>query len=222
MAVYNIKILGSDGTSISQPIGSSSEHVLIQNEGTTTLTTKLQSIATSISNLNSALNGKADATVATTSSNGLMSSTDKAKLDTLKNYTLPTASNTTLGGVKTTSSVTSTSGLTACPIIGGVVYYKDTNNTYTLGSFGITASADELNYVDGVTSNIQTQLNGKAPSVHNQSVSTLTSGTFSTTDIVAAIGDDTKYRIRNLMFTNSDPGAGVANTNNGSLICVYE
>ena len=74
-------------------------------------------------------------------------------------YTLPTASSTTLGGVKTTSTVTSTSGLTACPIIGGVPYYKDT--TYSLSSFGINASATELNYTDGVTSNIQTQLNGK-------------------------------------------------------------
>ena len=37
-----------------------------------------------------------------------------------------------------------------------------TNTTYTLGSFGITATATELNYVDGVTSNIQTQLNDKA------------------------------------------------------------
>lgn len=87
-------------------------------------------------------------------------------------YTLPTASST-LGGVKTTSTVTSTSGLTACPIIGGVPYYK--NSTYSLSSFGITASAaelnvldgitatvKELNYTDGVTSNIQTQLNNKA------------------------------------------------------------
>lgn len=31
-----------------------------------------------------------------------------------------------------------------------------------LASFGLTATAAELNYVDGVTSNIQTQLNGKA------------------------------------------------------------
>lgn len=102
-------------------------------------------------------------------------------------YTLPTASSTTLGGVKTTSTVTSTSGLTACPIISGVPYYKDTNTTYTLNSFGITATAaelnimdgvtataaeinkldgltattTELNYTDGVTSNIQTQLNNK-------------------------------------------------------------
>ena len=63
-------------------------------------------------------------------------------------YTLPTASST-LGGVKTTSTVTSTSGLTACPIIGGVPYYK--NSTYSLSSFGITASAAELNILDGAT-----------------------------------------------------------------------
>ena len=88
-------------------------------------------------------------------------------------YTLPTASST-LGGVKTTSTVSDASGYTACPIISGVPYYKDTNNTYTLSSFGITATAaelnvldgitatvTELNYCDGVTSNIQTQLNGK-------------------------------------------------------------
>ena len=105
-------------------------------------------------------------------------------------YTLPTASSSTLGGVKTTSSVTSTSGLTACPIISGVPYYKDTNTTYSLSSFGITATAaelnkldgctatvTELNYVDGVTSNIQTQLNGKAPTSHNHSASNITSGT---------------------------------------------
>ena len=87
----------------------------------------------------------------------------------LQSYTLPTASSSTLGGVKTTSTVTSTSGLTACPIIGGVPYYKDTNNTYTLSSFGITATSTELNYCDGVTSNIQTQLNGKLNSSANAS-----------------------------------------------------
>lgn len=117
---------------------------------------------------------------ASQSAAGLMSADDKKKLDGIATgannytYTLPTASSSTLGGVKTTSTVTSTSGLTACPIISGVPYYKDTNNTYTLSSFsvtatatelnvldGITATTAELNYCDGVTSNIQTQLNGK-------------------------------------------------------------
>ena len=47
-----------------------------------------------------------------------------------------------------------------------------TDTTYTLSSFGITASATELNYVDGVTSAIQTQLNGKAPTNHASTATT--------------------------------------------------
>lgn len=54
---------------------------------------------------------------------------------------------------------------------------KFTDTTYTLSSFGITATAAELNYCDGVTSNIQTQLNGKAASSHNHAASNITSGT---------------------------------------------
>ena len=132
--------------------------------------------------------------VATTSANGLLSAADKKKLDGIatgaNKYTLPTASSSTLGGVKTTSTVTSTSGYTACPIISGVPYYKDTNTTYSLSSFGVTATAaelnkldgctatvTELNYVDGVTSNIQTQLNGKAASSHAHSYLPLSGGT---------------------------------------------
>lgn len=38
--------------------------------------------------------------VATTSANGLMAASDKTKLNGLENYTLPTASTSTLGGVK--------------------------------------------------------------------------------------------------------------------------
>lgn len=44
-------------------------------------------------------------------------------------YSLPTATKDALGGVKTSSTVTSTSGYTACPIISGIVYYK--NTTYS-------------------------------------------------------------------------------------------
>jgi len=64
----------------------------------------------------------------------------------------------------------------------GTLTTQDTNTTYTLSSFGVTATAaelnildgvtttaTELNYVDGVTSNIQTQLNGKASSSHTHS-----------------------------------------------------
>lgn len=87
---------------------------------------------------------------ATTSSSGLMSSDDKTKLDGIEsganNYSLPTASSSTLGGVKTTSTVTSTSGLTACPIISGVPYYKEC--TGGSGEGGITTSNSVLIPVD--------------------------------------------------------------------------
>lgn len=58
------------------------------------------------------------------------------------NYTLPVASST-LGGVKTTSTVTSTTGLTASPIINGVIYYK--NTTYTLSSLGAVPTYRKIN-----------------------------------------------------------------------------
>ena len=78
---------------------------------------------------------------ASTSAAGLMSAADKTKLDGIATganaYSLPTASSSTLGGVKTTSTVTSTSGLTACPIISGVPYYKDTNTQHQIKHFTI-------------------------------------------------------------------------------------
>ena len=80
---------------------------------------------------------------ATTTTMGLMSAEDKAKLNNIEananNYTLPIAS-TTLGGVKTTSNVSSSTGYISCPIINGVVYYKDTNTTYNV----VTPSIDGL------------------------------------------------------------------------------
>lgn len=38
-------------------------------------------------------------------------------------------------------------------------------------ALGVKATADELNYMDGVTSNVQTQLNGKSPTNHNHDTS---------------------------------------------------
>lgn len=123
-------------------------------------------------------------------SSGLMTAVDKAKLDAIEaeanKYVLPVASST-LGGVKTTSTVYNTTGLTPTPIINGIPYYKDSKTslsdlgiTATAAELnkldgvnattaeinklaGLTASTTELNYIKGVTSAIQTQLNNKVP-----------------------------------------------------------
>ena len=162
---------------------------------------------------------------ATTSSNGLMSSSDKSKLDGIASgankYTHPSYTQrasglykitvdstghvsavssvaksdiTDLGipGTNTTysnmtgadSDTAGKAGLVPAPAAGASNRYlrsdgtwavpPDTNTTYTLSSFGITATAAELNKLDGVTSNVQTQLNGKAASSHTHTATQVT------------------------------------------------
>lgn len=140
----------------------------------------------------------------------------------------------TAGLIKTSSTVTSNSGYTACPVISGVPYYKDTNTTYTLSSFGVTATAaelnaldgitstvTELNYCDGVTSNIQTQLDGKASSSHNHSASNITAGTLggkvvANTSAVSAITDK---QLRNITISTAVPTS--SDGENGDIWLVY-
>ena len=165
----------SSGT-ISVADGSTSAKGVVQlSSAVNSTSTSLAATASAVKSAYDLANGK-QSPATTLVGYGITNAYTKTEVDTAianSKYTLPTASST-LGGVKTTSTVTSTSGLTACPIIGGVPYYKDTNNQYTLSSFsitataaelnvldGITATTAELNYCDGVTSNIQTQLNGK-------------------------------------------------------------
>lgn len=61
---------------------------------------------------------------------------------------------------------------------GSKTSVTDANTTYSLSSFGVTATAAELNYMDGVTSNVQTQLNGKAASNHSHSTATTSAAGF--------------------------------------------
>ena len=71
--------------------------------------------------------------------------------------------------VDSTGHVSATSAVTKSDITALGIPGQDTNTTYTLKSFGITATATQLNYVKGVTSSIQTQLNSKAASNHTHS-----------------------------------------------------
>ena len=135
---------------------------------------------------------------ATTSTAGLMSAADKTKLDGIASgankYTLPAATTSALGGVKIgfpESGKNYPVELNDSNQMFVNVPWTDTNTTYTLSSFGITATAaelnkldgvtataTELNYVDGVTSNIQTQLNAKAASSHTHSNATTSAAGF--------------------------------------------
>lgn len=74
----------------------------------------------------------------------------------------------TLSGGASATSGQYVSGVT---VSGHTVTVTKANlPTVTLNSLGITATATELNYCDGVTSNIQTQLNNKAASTHTHTV----------------------------------------------------
>lgn len=125
---------------------------------------------------------------ATTDTAGLMSAADKVKLNGIATganaYSLPTASSSTLGGVKTTSTVTSTSGLTACPIISGVPYYQNTNtntsHSHTAGT-GLTISGT------GGTSGTTTY------SANLNSTASL--GTIGTTSKLYAVGVDANGKL---------------------------
>lgn len=126
--------------------------------------------------------------VATTDTAGLMSAADKVKLNGIATganaYSLPTASSSTLGGVKTTSTVTSASGYTACPIISGVPYYQNTNtntsHSHTVGT-GLTISGT------GGTSGTTTY------SANLNSTASL--GTIGTTSKLYAVGVDANGKL---------------------------
>ena len=103
---------------------------------------------------------------ATTSTAGLMSASDKTKLNGLSNYTLPTASSSTLGGVKTGSNITNSSG---------TISVSKTNVTNALGYtpasptdlenkadvYKITAGAVSDNFEEGTPLTVGMDMGGK-------------------------------------------------------------
>lgn len=101
---------------------------------------------------------------ATSSSNGLMSSSDKSKLDGIaanaNNYSLPTASTTALGGVKSQTTGTTANRFYSVEVNSDGtmkvnVPWTDTNTTYsnaTSTAAGLMSSTDK-NKLDTVASN---------------------------------------------------------------------
>ena len=89
--------------------------------------------------------------------------------------TIPSVGN---GTVTITQNGTTKGSFTMNQSGNTTIALTDNNSTYSLASFGITASATEINYTKGVTSSIQTQLNGKAASSHSHSTASTSAAGF--------------------------------------------
>ena len=125
---------------------------------------------------------------------------DKNKLNSLSNYTLPLASTTTLGGIKSGGDITvDSNGVVTVnnsnytlPVatnnsLGGIksgtditidtsgnVSVNNNSHTHTVSNISdLTVTTTELNYMDGVTSNVQSQLNGKSSTSHSHTYTTI-------------------------------------------------
>ena len=188
-----ITLNGSDGSETS--VTDSNTTYSLSSFGVTATATELNYMDGVTSNVQTQLNGKAASShshnTASTSAAGFLRQLNGSTSNYLRgDGTWATPPNTTYSNMSGAStSAAGKAGLVPAPAAGAANRYlrsdgtwavpPDTNTTYTLGSFGITATAAELNkldgvtatateinYLDGVTSNIQTQLNGKAASSH--------------------------------------------------------
>lgn len=188
-----ITLNGSDGSETS--VTDSNTTYSLSSFGVTATATELNYMDGVTSNVQTQLNGKAASShshnTASTSAAGFLRQLNGSTSNYLRgDGTWATPPNTTYSNMSGAStSAAGKAGLVPAPAAGAANRYlrsdgtwavpPDTNTTYTLGSFGITATAaelnkldgctatvTELNYLDGVTSNIQTQLNGKAASSH--------------------------------------------------------
>lgn len=153
---------------------------------------------------------------------------------TLAAARLPT-SGVTAGSYGPTANVTGTDNTTinvpqitvdaygrVTSVTNRVYTSKDTNTTYSLSSFGITATAAELNKLDGVTTtatqfnylntltgNVQTQLNGKASSshTHNYAGSSSAGGAATSANKLNANAGNASHPV---YFSNGVPVAATA------------
>ena len=177
----------ANSTKVSSIIQLSKNYINSQNFATETYVQN-QNYATQSwvnSTVSVAIDPLATKDVATTSVDGLMSSSDKSKLNGIannaNNYVHPTTS-----GNKHIPTGGSSGQILRWRADGEAQWGDDNNTTYTLSSFGITATSSEINKLDGitvttaeinrlkgVTSGIQSQLNDKANSSHNHTVANI-------------------------------------------------
>lgn len=120
--------------------------------------------------------------------------------------------NTTYSAFKgATSSAAGGDGLVPAPSTGYQSRYLRGDSTWatiTLGTFGVTATATELNFMDGVTSNVQTQLNAKLAASSANYVKTIS---IDGKIITVTRGDSTTFTLTT-QDTNTTYSTGTATT----------
>lgn len=109
--------------------------------------------------------------------------------DNWSNYAAAASHNHAASAI--TSGTLSSDRLPTVPISKGGT--GATSAAGALTNLGLTATAAELNYCDGVTSNIQTQLNGKASSSHSHSYIPLSGGTLSSSSAQISRGGSSTF-----------------------------
>lgn len=160
---------------------------------------------------------------ATTSTAGLMSAADKTKLDGIatgaNKYTLPTASSSTLGGVKTGSNITNSSGtisLTKDNVISALGYTPPTTNTTYSAGTGISLSGTTFS-----NSGVRSVSTGST----NGTISVNTNGSSSNVAVKglgsAAYTNSTAYAPA-YQYSTTDLTPGVSSLATGTLYFVYE
>lgn len=151
---------------------------------------------------------------ATQSAAGFMSAADKKKLDGIaegaNKYSLPTATSSVLGGVKTGANITNSSGtisLTKTNVTTALGYTPPTSNTWRGVQNNLTSTATDQSLSAAQGKVLKDLIDGKAPASHTHSQyydSTLsrTKGTV----LAAPAAADGKATFR--VLTKSDVGLG--------------
>lgn len=115
--------------------------------------------------------------LASTSANGYLRQLDGSTAHFLRGdgtWATPPAPSLMKGA---TASAAGTAGLVPAPAIGNQASFLRGDGTWqsiSLSTLGVTVTAAELNYMDGVTSNVQIQLNEKAATSHTHTKAQIT------------------------------------------------
>lgn len=95
------------------------------------------------------------------------------------------------------------------------------SHTHTVANISdLTATATELNYVDGVTSSIQTQLNGKAASSHTHTVANISDLTATAKELnyMDGVTSNVQTQLDGKLSTSGGTMSGAITTSNGDVV----